>query len=57
MTFLIVVIGQERSKTAPFCCRSSDYARRQARLEEHEFYDQHGGLGQRVLYRIISGAL
>ena len=57
MTFLIVVIGQERSKTAPFCCRSSDYARQQARLEEQEFHDRNGGFGQRVLYRIISGAL
>lgn len=54
MTPLIVFIRPKKFETALSCCRSTDYACRKARLEEQEFYDRNGGLGQRILYWIIS---
>ena len=34
--------------------RLTAYARRTARLKEQDFYDEHGGLGQRILYLVFS---
>ena len=51
------VLALTQRKNSPHShsdCRLTVYARRTARLKEQEFYDKHGGLGQRILYLVFS---
>lgn len=53
MAPLIAFIRHKKSEAPRACGRPTDYAWRISRLEEQEFYDQNGGLGPRILYRVL----